>query len=240
MNNEKQIGMAMMLYGNDYSDYVVPGDANWPDSDWTDSDDRAHCWAGILSGGSFPAGVNTGTQYTNPLTGNGYGLIFQVNSGRGNFVCPAESDPFNDVNYTYNDGTYAFGHYAINPNLASCPRWDSDYAKPHRFGQMSLPSEVVMVVEAANASNAHIRYEVHNAGLLGTQRHSGKTGTTDGTAAGTVEESAMCNVLWGDGHVTYARVGDWINREPQTGSPAPAANKTWGNIGFYFGFAPYN
>ena len=45
INNEKQIGMAMMLYGNDYSDYVVPGDANWPDSDWTDSDDRAHCWA---------------------------------------------------------------------------------------------------------------------------------------------------------------------------------------------------
>ncbi len=223
-SNEKSIGVAIVLYSNDFNDYIVSARSVWPGSQWENAHITASAWAGVLAGSSCPSSNNAA--YATPLIGDAYGIIYDLNKKKGTMVCPTEPLGL--------DGELIYGHYYINAVLAGDMTRKSftGWSKSHRMSSMYAPGDVLMVLENdKGGTSLTADYAAGTTSNIYSGRHSSRERNTDGIAV-------MSNVLFGDGHVEFTNGWDLAKTRKMapTGMPVSWEQGDNNDPGFFYGF----
>ena len=192
VNNMKQIGLAIMMYANDYEDILVPslinGSTTWGST-----------WEATLSG----YGGNS-TAPGNPP----YGVKYSHTQSSNSFICPSEAIGLGNVA----DGKFGYSHYASNAYLmADFKKADAKLRCQYRITAFKKPSAIRIIVDNWQKNNYSITYSTY-----ASFRHSG--GDNRSSAANLPYRSARINVTLADGHVETMSLADFDPKGAQTGS----------------------
>jgi prepilin-type N-terminal cleavage/methylation domain-containing protein/prepilin-type processing-associated H-X9-DG protein len=172
-SNMKQIGLALALYAEDYNDYIVPGYQQGPSY-----------WNGVVTRRPWIEFLGKFGTYS-PCD---YGVvIFSKKRGgtKSTIDCPASPVPLSYGAYACN--TWLFG--GVNANGT----FRGTYEVPHKFGHMTDPSSVYMVME-----NGKYPTEDYAFGYMAATVPVSFDGTLYYTS---LRHGKMMNFLFGDLHV---------------------------------------
>ena len=172
-SNMKQIGLAVVMYGNDNDDILVPslinGSGTW------------YCtWMATLAGyngsTSVPAAPPYGLQFTSQMRNN-------------NFVCPSEAAPIGNSG----SDVFSYSHYASNAYImADFKDATEQYRRLYRLTSFKTPSSIRVIFDNFQKANYKITYSTYV-----SFRHGADTRTTATVPAA----SGRANVILADGHV---------------------------------------
>ena len=174
-NNLKQIGLAVVMYANDYADVLVPslinGSATWNST-----------WEATLSGYN-----GTSTHPKDPPYGVNYDRTLSNNS----FVCPAADAGFGSSG----DGKFAYSHYASNAYvMANFKDNDEKMRRLYKLTAFPTPSAIRIIFDNFRKDNFSVSYSTYV-----SFRH----GSGDSRTAATIPLSgSRANIIQADGHVT--------------------------------------
>ena len=180
-NNEKQMGLVIALYADDFDDYIVPAripmaaNENWD----------ARFWFGILggTGGKTP----------------GYGVTYTGTSNtKTAFFCPSAPVGFG----AWQSGFYSYTHYNINPHLTGNDQGSEWEKKCRQLTCLTEPSNAMIVADSMIMGNVSVNWACWHA-----YRHSGGMDLRQPAPyANGVSSSGMgnhkSNFLMMDGHVS--------------------------------------
>ena len=182
-NNEKQMGLAIALYADDFDDYIVPARIKIPNY----ANNHWEMWFALLSGyGGTTSGY--GCQYPGPYSPN------------TTFFCPSAPNPLG----SWSAGNYQYTHYNINPHLtgnqrSSSTSWED---KCRQMTCLTEPSNAMIVADSMLTANISVNWACWHA-----YRHCGGMDlrTPSNSYAG-IGASGMgnnkSNFLMMDGHVS--------------------------------------
>jgi len=180
-NNEKQMGLAISLYADDFDDYIVPARIPMSASDSWD----ARFWFGLLSG----TGGKTG----------GYGVTYTGTSNtKTAFFCPSAPVSFG----AWQSGFYSYTHYNINPHLTGNETGSEWEKKCRQLSCLTEPSNAMIVADSMIMGNVSVNWACWHA-----YRHCGGMDLRNPAPyASGVSSSGMgnnkSNFLMMDGHVS--------------------------------------
>ena len=216
--NEKNITLAIIMYGNDYKDQIIPAMLSWPGTKYADDKItfKARWWGAALAGGCDDTDWGE-----NPLRTHNYGLSYIVTKTAGDYACGAESDGFIE-----DGGTYKFGHYALNYVLCggACEPGGT-VEKTHKFSAVYKPSGTILLLENGYPNVCAVEWVDHTSG-----RHN----AVDNKDA-TMRPFGEQNIGFTDGHVEYLKNSDWMYKKVPSGMPTQTGMGS--RECFYYGFA---
>jgi len=171
LNNLKQIGLAVQMYGSDFNDTLVPslinGSATWNST-----------WEATLAGYA-----GTATRPEDPP----YGVNYDRKLSNNSFVCPAESAGLGS-----GSGQFAYSHYAANAYvMADFKDNDAQYRRLYRLTAFFDPSAIRIIFDNFQKDNYKIKYSSY-----ASFRHGGD----DRTTAVVPGKAGRTNVILADGH----------------------------------------
>ena len=146
-NNEKQMGLAIAIYADEFEDYIVPARVPMSDSDPWD----ARFWYGLLSGtgGKTP----------------GYGVTYTGTSNtKTAFFCPSAPVGFGH----WQNNLYMYTHYNINPHLTGNDKGSEWERKCRKLGCLTEASNAMIVADSMIFGNISVNWACWHA-----YRHAG-------------------------------------------------------------------
>ena len=179
-NNEKQMGLAIAIYADEFEDYIVPARVPMSDSDPWD----ARFWYGLLSGtgGKTP----------------GYGVTYTGTSNtKTAFFCPSAPVGFGH----WQNNLYMYTHYNINPHLTGNDKGSEWERKCRKLGCLTEASNAMIVADSMIFGNISVNWACWHA-----YRHAGGMDLRDPAPYNSgVPSTGMgpykSNFLMMDGHV---------------------------------------
>lgn len=196
-SNLKQIGLAAVMYANDYDDVLVPslinGTATWNST-----------WEATLAGYA-----GTATRPEDPP----YGVNYDRKLANNSFVCPAESAGFGSSS----DGKFDYSHYASNAYvMADFKQSDEKLRRLYRITAFSDPSAIRIIFDNFRKNNYTVTYSTYV-----SFRHG--SGGDDRTSATVPTASGRANVVLADGHVETMDFAKLDPKGAKTGATTNAA-----------------
>lgn len=173
INNLKQIGLAVNMYGNDFDGVLVPslinGSATWNST-----------WMATLGG---YAGTATTAPEDPP-----YGVNYNRGLSQNSFVCPSEG-----ANIGTNTGDFSYGHYTANAFLmADLKEGTAEYRRLYRIDKLFDPGAMRIIMDNWDKPNYKIVYSTY------ASFHHGGDNRTKAEVPG---KGGRLNVVLADGHV---------------------------------------
>ncbi|MCM8788755.1 MAG: DUF1559 domain-containing protein [Candidatus Omnitrophica bacterium] len=184
-SNLKQIGLALMLYTQDYDGWLLPATVPYP-AYWS-GNISARPWVELLGKWGIYSITDYGLYIGNRKSNYAYykkSLLF----------CPGENRSF-----TYAD--YAINLWLVGRHQSTAPYPVDPFYPTRKIQRVTNPAIAVWVIDNGRSSDCTINYtypEGHPLGSYIAFRHGGRANKTYGT--GTVSVG-MTNVLYVDGHV---------------------------------------
>ncbi len=174
-SNLKQIGLAVVMYANDFNDTLVPSLINGSGT-WNST------WEATLAGYA-----GTATRPEDPP----YGVNYDRKLSNNSFVCPAESAPFGSSA----EGNFDYSHYASNAYvMADFKQSDEKLRRLYKITAFSDPSAIRIIFDNFRKDNYTITYSTYASFRHGSGGDPRSTATVPNAAART-------NVVLADGHV---------------------------------------
>ena len=190
-NNERQIGLAISLYADDFDEFIVPARIPQIGSDPWDS----IFWYGILGG--------TGGRTI------GYGVSYnRTDDAKSSFFCPSAPMGFG----TWQNGFYMYTHYNINPHLTGNEKGSEWEKKCRQLNCLTEPSNAMIVADSMIQGNVSVNWSCWHA-----YRHCGGSDLREpATYASGVPTTGMgnnkSNFLMMDGHVSPMKYQEFLGR----------------------------
>jgi len=197
MNNLKQIGLAMIMYTQDWNEYFVPW--AWESPSYADS----NLWPEVF----------------NNL---GYLKYTKISKAKV-YQCPNFRQPFPYTEYPHYIH-YGYNYFHIGSSYVYCPASYSYNQKlnspPAKLSQIKKPSETILLVDSymyVSLTQPAVGYWVVKDNYFGTVTYAPQAHA---------RHSNGLNVCWVDGHVSYVKVANPNNPYNELGT-GTNANSFW-------------
>jgi len=208
-SNEKQLGLALIQYSQDYDEFLVPawnGPAGYSQTDPTSVANPRYKWMDMI----YPFVKSTGVFHCPDDAG---GLVGgPTDPAKGIYVPEAQLTAASDQYYgSYSINSYNFG--GTYPDIG--PANDNGQGQGYTLATLQAPANTVWVVDGAGSYNMDCGNANMAADTVGGYpgiNCAGQTPTLNDNSPILFRHGGpdLCNVLYCDGHVKSVRQADLL------------------------------